>query len=66
LWQYKISHNLNARLLKEIIAQFRYYKYTGTKISDSGRVTHTWMKQNDTWYLIGLMEASYESLPMHY
>jgi len=43
-----------------------YYKYTGNKISDSGRVTHTWMKQNDTWYLIGLMEASYESLPVHY
>ncbi|KKM70995.1 hypothetical protein LCGC14_1435090 [marine sediment metagenome] len=43
-----------------------YYKFTGTKRSDSGRVIHTWMKQNDTWYLIGLMEASYESLPMHY
>ncbi len=43
-----------------------YYKYTGNNRSDSGRVTHTWMKQNDTWYLIGLMEASYESLPMHF
>ena len=43
-----------------------YYKYTGKDFSDSGRVTHTWMKQNDTWYLIGLMEASYESLPVHY
>ncbi len=42
-----------------------YYKFTGTKFSDSGRVTHTWMKQNNTWYLIGLMEASFESLPMH-
>ena len=42
------------------------YKFTGNKFSDSGRVTHTWMKQNDTWYLIGLMEASYESLPVHY
>ena len=41
------------------------YKYTGNKFSDSGRVTHTWMKQNSTWYLIGLMEASFESLPMH-
>ena len=47
-----------------------YYKYTGlwrgNDVSDSGRVTHTWMKQNDTWYLIGLMEASYESLPVHF
>ena len=43
-----------------------YYKFTGNNLSDSGRVIHTWMKQNDTWYLIGLMEASYESLPMHY
>ena len=42
-----------------------YYKFTGNKFSDSGRVTHTWMKQNSTWYLIGLMEASFESLPMH-
>jgi ketosteroid isomerase-like protein len=41
------------------------YKYTGNKRSDSGRATHTWMKQNGTWYLIGLMEASFESLPMH-
>jgi len=43
-----------------------YYKYTSKDVSDSGRVTHTWMKQNGTWYLIGLMEASYESLPVHY
>jgi hypothetical protein len=41
------------------------YKYTGNKLSDSGRVTHTWMKQNSTWYLISLMEASFESLPLH-
>ena len=43
------------------------YRYTGNsnKYSDSGRVTHTWMKQNDTWYLINLMEASFESLPLH-
>ena len=41
------------------------YKYTGNRLSDSGRVTHTWMKQNGTWYLIGLMEASFESLPVH-
>ena len=40
------------------------YKYTGNKLSDSGRVTHTWMKQNSTWYLISLMEASFESLPL--
>ena len=47
-----------------------YYKYTGlwrgNDVSDSGRVTHTWMKQNGTWQLIGLMEASYESLPVHF
>jgi hypothetical protein len=41
------------------------YKYTGHRRSDRGRVTHTWIKQNSTWYLIGLMEASFESLPMH-
>lgn len=43
-----------------------YYKFDGKNFSDSGRVTHTWMKQNGTWYLIGLMEASYESLPVHF
>ena len=42
------------------------YKFAGHNFSDSGRVTHTWVKQNNTWYLIGLMEASYESLPVHY
>ena len=41
------------------------YIWKGGMLSDSGRITHTWIKQNSTWYLIGLMEASFESLPMH-
>jgi hypothetical protein len=41
------------------------YEYTGNMRSDSGRVTHTWMKQNGTWYLIGMMEASFKSNPWH-
>ena len=57
---------LAIQLFNNVAIACFYYKFTGTKFSDSGRVTHTWMKQNDTWYLIGLMEASYESLPMHY
>jgi ketosteroid isomerase-like protein len=57
---------LAIQLFNNVAIACYYYKFTGTKVSDSGRVTHTWMKQNDTWYLIGLMEASYESLPVHY
>ena len=57
---------LAIQLFDNVAIACYYYKYTGTKVSDSGRVTHTWMKQNDTWYLIGLMEASYESLPVHF
>jgi ketosteroid isomerase-like protein len=57
---------LAIQLFNNVAIACFYYKFAGKDFSDSGRVTHTWMKQNDTWYLIGLMEASYESLPMHY
>ncbi len=56
---------LAIQLFDNVAMVYFNYKYTGNKFSDSGRVTHTWMKQNNTWYLIGLMEASFESLPMH-
>ncbi len=57
---------LAIQLFNNVAIACFYYKFTGTNRSDRGRVTHTWMKQNDTWYLIGLMEASYESLPIHF
>ena len=57
---------LAIQLFDKVAIVCYYYKYTGKNVSDSGRVTHTWMKQNDTWYLIGLMTASYESLPVHF
>ncbi|CAB1065685.1 hypothetical protein D1BOALGB6SA_10482 [Olavius sp. associated proteobacterium Delta 1] len=34
-------------------------------LSDQGRITHTWMKQNGIWKMIGGMNASYNSLPKH-
>ena len=57
---------LAIQLFNNVAIVCYYYKFTGNNLSDSGRVTHTWMKQNDTWYLIGLMDASHESLPVHY
>ena len=56
---------LSIQLFEKVAIVCFNYKYTGHKFSDSGRVTHTWLKQNSTWYLIGAMEASFNTLPFH-
>ena len=63
---------ISIQLFNNVAVVCYNYKFTGKNIStgkirsDSGRVIHTWMKQNSTWYLISLMEASFKSLPLHY
>jgi len=42
------------------------YKWKGGMLSDSGRITHTWIKQKGVWEMIGGMNASYNSLPKHF
>ena len=42
------------------------YMWKGARLSDSGRITHTWIKQKGVWKMIGGMNASYNSLPKHF
>jgi len=57
---------ISIQLFNNVAVVCYNYKFTGKKRCDSGRVIHTWMKENSTWYLISLMEASFKSLPLHY
>ena len=41
------------------------YMFKGGVFSDSGRITHTWIKQKGVWKMIGGMNASYYTLPTH-
>ena len=41
------------------------YKLKGDRNSDSGRITHTWLRQKGVWKMIGGMNASYVVLPRH-
>ena len=41
------------------------YEFKGEKHSDNGRITHTWLRQNGIWKMIGGMNASHVLLPRH-
>ena len=56
---------LSIQLFDKVAIVCFNYEYIGNTESDSGRATHTWMNQNSTWYLIGVMEASFKTLPFH-
>ena len=56
---------LSIQLFDKVAIVCFNYEYIGNIESDSGRATHTWMNQNSTWYLIGAMEASFNTLPFH-
>ena len=56
---------LSIQLFDKVAIVCYNYEYIGNTESDSGRATHTWMNQNSTWYLIGAMEASFNTLPFH-
>ena len=62
---------LSIQLFDKVAIVCFNYEYIGNTesdsntYSDSGRVTHIWMNHNSTWYLIGGMEASFNTLPFH-
>jgi hypothetical protein len=56
---------LSIQLFNKVAIVCFDYEYIGSTESDSGRATHIWMNENSTWYLIGVMEASFNTLPFH-
>ena len=53
------------KIFSDIAIIYYSYKYKGSKLSGSGRVTHTWKNENGVWHMIGGMSASYTELPTH-
>ena len=53
------------RLIGDVAVICYSYSYSGAKLSDNGRITHTWLNGKDGWKIIGGMNSSHQRLPKH-
>jgi hypothetical protein len=51
------------RMIDDVAVVCYSYSFNGSKSSDNGRITHTWLNDKGGWKIIGGMNASHQRLP---
>ena len=57
---------LAIKIVGNVASVFYLYKFSGSKISGSGRDMETWIKQDNKWIMINTFGASCDKLPPCY